>query len=90
MNAIYKTPLPGFEKGNDQFIVVLPLGAEPLKLDCQRGVPTVWWLVDPQNEETTRKVRFIGTRHVHELLRKEAYIGTIYDGPFVWHLFEVV
>lgn len=90
MNAIYKTPLAKFESGHDQFIVVLPLGAQPLKLDYQRGVPTVWWLVDPANDMQERRLRFIGTGHAHHLLRKEAYIGTIFDGPYVWHLFEVV
>ena len=85
MNSIYKTPL---HLGTETQVVQIQAGAQPLKIDYQQGVPTIWWLVDPIEPLKDRKIRMVGTGWRVDLLRKEAYIGTIYDGPLVWHYFE--
>jgi hypothetical protein len=85
MNAVYKTPL---DPEAETQIVQIQHGAQPLKLDYQKGFAMIWWLVDPREPLTSRKIRVVGTGWAVELLRKEAYIGTLYNGPFVWHYFE--
>ena len=86
-NSIWKTPIELPEKYESQ-IVVLPVGAIPLKLDFQHGRPTVWWIVNVDAKEEYRRLRWVSTGQVGRAISKEAYIGMVYDGPYVWHLFD--
>lgn len=71
--------------------VLLPKGASVLKAGMQSGGLYIWALVDP-NEKThiERTFEVIGTGHPfeHEYL-KHRFVDTIFDGPFVWHIWEL-
>lgn len=65
-----------------------PRTLRPLKLDKQFGDPTPWVEVETEDINVPHKILMFGTGH--ELpadLRVEDHIGTIFDGPFVWHFF---
>lgn len=70
--------------------VEMPAGSEILHVGVQKGTPTVWAIVDP--EETTfaekRIIEIYGTGHRIEDTEHSVYLGTVMDGPFVWHVFE--
>lgn len=71
--------------------VLLPKGASVLKAGMQNGGLYIWALVDP-NEKTHIEKTFevIGTGHPFEHNGlKYRFIDTIFDGPFVWHIWEV-
>lgn len=87
MKRVYKYPLSYV----DNPLLTLPIGAQFLHLDMQDGVPTLWALVDPEEQgQEERALRFAGTGHPisEEII---AHIGTTIDHEMglVWHLFEV-
>lgn len=67
--------------------VTMPAGAIPLHFGAQAGQPMIWALVWPGNPTEERQFRLFGTGHPIDL-KGLAYIGTCFQGPFVWHLFE--
>lgn len=71
--------------------VLLPKDALVLKAGMQNGGLYIWVLVDPNEQtHTEREFEVIGTGHPfeHEYL-KHRFVDTIFDGPFVWHIWEV-
>lgn len=67
--------------------VSMPLGAEILSVQMQRGVITLWALVDPTAPVVTRSFVVVGTGH--DLPDGNLmYRGTVQAGTFVWHVFE--
>ena len=76
-------PNPQFELALD-----LPENSEILSFQMQNGLLTVWIM---QWEEATKKeqriFRVFGTGQSIPLAY--AYVGTVQDGPFVWHLMEI-
>ena len=67
-------------------IIALPKRAEILTMQMQHGIPTLWALVDPENELEDRVIDVVGTGW--EVKDNMKYICTYMDGPFVWHAFE--
>lgn len=86
MKTIWKFPL---ERVQEQKIS-MPKGYEILCVKMQNGVPTIWAVVDPLLGELYEAVRIqmVGTGHSFERENKN-YLGTVIDGMFVWHFFEV-
>ena len=91
MGVIYKYPL---EIGSTSHIT-MPKYAKILCVQMQHNVPTIWALHHDEAAEPdyeTRTFRVVGTG---ELVPddynedKAAYIGTVQDGQYVWHIFEV-
>jgi hypothetical protein len=82
--AIYKYPLI-----NRRSDIDMPLGAQVLAVQAQFETPTLWALVDPEQQQTElRTFRIIGTGH--EIVGDPGlYRGTVQIGPLVWHVFEV-
>jgi hypothetical protein len=71
--------------------VLLPKDAMVLKAGMQGNGMFIWVLVDP-NEKThiQRTFEVIGTGHPFDYGRMEyRFVDTIFDGPFVWHIWEV-
>lgn len=68
----------------------MPEGAEILHFNIQEDKPTIWALVNAQRESVSRKFQLVGTGH--ELIEEDdepaIYVGTCFQGPFVWHLFK--
>ena len=72
-----------------QHDITLPRGASVLHFAIQDGMFTIWALVDPRQEkQDIRRFEIIGTGH-DTYRRSYEYMGTIQDGSFVWHMFEV-
>ena len=83
MRTIYKY---GFSK-----TIELPIDSQVLKVGMQNGIMYMWVLVDPnQNKTCYCNFEMIGTGHPFEFdYLTHTYIDTIFDGPFVWHIWEV-
>lgn len=77
----------------DEQVIILPKGAEILTVQTQFNEPQLWALIDPNCKNT--EVRFIeifGTGHPIDFDRgvDRKYLATyqLYDGNFVFHVFE--
>lgn len=81
MKTVFKYPLLANRRG-----VEMPRGARILTVMMQAGGPTVWALVDPSAEKVYRTVHIVGTGH--EVPPHTVYVGSVIDGPFVWHIFD--
>lgn len=68
----------------------LPCGAEFLKVATQSeaGLICLWFLVDVDQPKEHREFRIHGTGHLVD--DNERYLDTFFEGPYVWHLFEVL
>jgi len=71
------------------FVLEIPEGGKPLYFEIQRGVPTLWILVNPKNKFEKRYFRIVGTGDTIED-NNLTYIGTnqLADGDLIFHLFE--
>lgn len=87
MNTIWKYPLALVDHMQG---MVMPTGAEVLSVAMQHGVPTLWAQVDTDTQSIcTRLFIVVGTGHaIPEVPLK--FVGTVMDGPFVWHVFEAL
>jgi hypothetical protein len=68
----------------------MPVGAEVCTFQWQNGVPCLWAIVDSEATKEVRKFAIFGTGYA--LPKEDAccYVGTTQDGPYVWHLFELL
>lgn len=82
--AVYKYPLT--LSANEQQIS-MPFGGQILHVHEQNGVPTLWVLVRPQRTEEIRRFYLYGTGD--PIAHGHVYVGSVHDGPYVWHIFEV-
>ena len=85
MKTIYKYTLTGLDKGR----LELPVGAEILTVQEQRGMVCLWAIVEPKAKKETRVFKIFGTGHdIPDNPGK--YINTFMTdgGAFVWHVFE--
>ena len=75
------------EKTKEQMIRV-PATHNFLTAQMQDGQPTVWFECDPDTPLIDKKVYIAGTGWGVPL-QKDAgeYIGTVQDGPLVWHVY---
>lgn len=77
--------------GNDARVDI-PDGARILHCGMQNETITIWALVDSLDEggACTRAIHVRGTGHQIERPDRLSHIGTVFDGPFVWHVFEEI
>jgi len=75
---------------NHKYVIDMPIGAEILHLNMQNGDPQLWALVNPDAKLEERHFEIFGTGHpIHDDMGIERkYIGTYFEGSFVFHLFE--
>ena len=67
----------------------VPRGGRLLSVGLQDGAITGWVLVDPDAERVTRIIHVYGTGHPVPPERvKDAFIGTVFMGPYVFHCFD--
>ena len=65
----------------------IPEGGRIVYVDCQQPrVVSFWVELEPENEVIPCYFVIIGTGH--PVPDDCGYVGTILDGPFVWHLYE--
>jgi hypothetical protein len=71
--------------------IELPIDSQVLKVGIQNGIMQMWVLVDPNQKETSqRNFEIIGTGHSFEFdYLTHTYIDSLFDGPFVWHIWEI-
>jgi len=70
--------------------IEMPVGAEVLCVQTQRGQPTIWAMVNPEEGRTGFHFRVIATGQAFNADRLGRYIGTyqLSNGLLVYHLFE--
>lgn len=69
--------------------VNMPTGAQLLWFGFQQNEPVVWALVDPGLIGETRWLQVVGTGQEISDEGLSGHVGTVQEGPYVWHLFEV-
>jgi len=85
MRRVYKYPL-SLETEQRSDIVK---DAEILKIGFQGPVLTMWCLVDPAVEETEpMHLRIFGTGWNIDEFEFLMHLETVFQGPYVWHIFE--
>jgi len=89
MKRIFKYGIPP----TDHFELVLPLNAEILTFQSQKGSFYIWAIVEEGSNDEKRYFRLAGTGHdlTGDFPKIKKYIGTaqIADGGLVFHLFEI-
>ena len=73
---------------NAKINLALSVGAKVLKFDAQGEGLWIWVVVDTDSPTEARRFHLAGTGHPLPEEQLE-YVGSCFDGPFVWHLFEV-
>ena len=81
--AIYKYKLDSF--GHK---IKVPKGAKILSVGVQSGDIFIWALVDRYAEPIYRKIMIYGTGHNADTAINEKFIGTVFIGPLVFHIFD--
>jgi hypothetical protein len=72
----------------DDIIHLMPKGAEPLHVAMQNGMLTIWAVVNPEFMFVKHHFTCRGTGNaVLPSEGKSTHLGTVMDGPFVWHVF---
>lgn len=84
MLIIYKYP---FEISRN-IIIAMPKAARVIRVDKQGSVPCMWAIVNPGNAIEQRQFVIYGTGQKIDSKITQHYIGTFFDGPFVWHVFQ--
>ena len=86
MLQVYKYPI------YDNAVIEMPMGAKIIHVDIQlshESQISLWAIVDPKKETEKRNFVIYGTGW--DLSEdKMNHIGTVMDGIFVWHIFEVL
>ena len=82
--VIYKYPL---ELGTNH--VSLPARAKILTVNCKDGIH-LYAIINRNQETVTRKFLVIGTGTYFVNTKNYEYIGTVEEGIYIWHIFEVL
>lgn len=83
MKAIHKFAVPTTEDG----IIKVPKGAKFICAQMQDDRPHVWAIVETINPLVERVISVVGTGWAMDGFKADIYIGTVQDGPLVWHIF---
>jgi len=67
-------------------VISMPKYALILKVGMQDGIPCIWVAVDPNVEREKREFAILGTGCI--IPDRWAYIDTMFDRQYVWHVFE--
>ena len=65
----------------------IPAGACLLTVQLQDGKPFMWAELDDAAPKVRRRFEFFGTGR--PIPNGWVYVGTVQEGAFVWHLYEV-
>jgi hypothetical protein len=88
--TIYKYDVPL----TDEFELDMPVGAEVISVQVQRGTPRLWAMVnaDPETPRESRRFRLLGTgRAIPAEFQLARFVGTFQmaNGELVFHLFAL-
>lgn len=75
---------------DDQY-VDMPIGAKPLSVDIQNGVPCMWVEVDSEKTPAQVHIMTVGTGYPVSHPKTSRFIGTyqLHGGSFVGHVYVV-
>lgn len=89
--TIWKYPLTGgsfvdFKEADEEIEMpcakrILHIGRDP------GGQMCIWAMVDPEAPRNKYRVSVRGTGHDASDVAHHQFIGTVFDGPYVWHVF---
>lgn len=69
-------------------LVEMPLGADILSIQDQRGDLTLWALVNSNEQQTVvREFTVVGTGHLFKA-HGHRHVASVQQGAYVWHVFE--
>lgn len=61
---------------------------EPCRVAMQDGIVTMWAIVNPKAPQVERNFFCSGTGH--DVSDTAKYVGSATDGPFEWHVWELM
>ena len=68
-------------------VLDMPSGAKILLVCLQNRMVTIWAQVDTEAPLAKREFGIYGTGH--EIQKPVCnHVGTIFDGPYVWHIYD--
>ena len=72
--------------------IEMPGGAEVLGVADQKGVICIWAMVIVEATKSPRTFEIHGTGHPidEDVEYGRRFVGTVFQGNFVWHVFEIV
>lgn len=82
MMTIWKFPISII----DEQTVDMPIGAKILSVKMRDGTICIWAIVDTNAKNEQRKIGIVGTGNLFWCFNCD-FLGTVIDGPFVWHVF---
>jgi len=88
MKTIYKYPL-----NSDRISVInLPINAKILTAAIQNKIICIWAEVDTKTPTKERFFEIFGTgwEIPQDMGIERKYVSTVFDGPYVWHVYERV
>ena len=85
MSAVWKFTLATALTDN---ALEMPKDAKVVHVGIQGEHICLWAIVDTQASVETRVFQIVGTGH-EEVFEGMAHVGTVQQGPWVWHVFEV-
>lgn len=87
MRYVYKFQMdfPAILHENHTF--KMSLDTKIVHVAMQHGHICLWGIVDTNKLQIERRFIVLGTGH--PLLNDLTYVGTVLDGQFAWHVFEV-
>lgn len=69
----------------DENIIKMPRGAIPRRAIARDGELWLWVEVDTTLIQIPHLIQIVGTGH--ETIRGGTYVDTMFDGPYVWHVY---
>lgn len=82
MKTVFKYVVPFQGTTNIEISSTFELAAA----NMQNGVPTIW-VVDADGPRRTVRLRIYATGQT--VYEESSFVATIFDGHFVWHIFEI-
>jgi hypothetical protein len=89
--TIWKFPIPREMNEYGDVSVTMPWGAHVLSAGVQNNTICVWAEVKPDDIIKSETSRNFGIRATGGLLTGDetAFVGTVFQGHFVWHVYEL-
>ena len=84
IRRVYKYAL---ERTTEEQTVAIPHGGIIRHVAMQNGEICLWVEVEIYQGHDHRRFAIHGTGH--DIPEGEVWRGTVFDGPFVWHVYEV-
>lgn len=91
LRTIHKFPLklPSRAPMETQQTIVFPNEPQILDVHIQNDDLFVWAIVDTIGNPTKVEFRIVGTGWPIDDGELWRFVGTVHDGPFVWHIFRL-